>query len=213
MSRSNSAYECRTPHPSATQRQRQFERRCPVFRGVPSRWHGPIGAALLAQSLLLAAPALHDLERDTAWTRNELAAVADWSRANLPTDSVVLIHDAGYIAWATPFRLVDVVGLKTPSSIGAHRQLTLPSGGARRGEAIAAIAREANATHLIVLDDWERIFSICAGMIAHGWSAEPMRADGAYKVHRLIRSPETPMSAMKSCVPSTNNRPVPDALE
>lgn len=118
-------------------------------------------------------------------TDRELAGVADWSRANLPPDSVLLIHDAGYIAWDTSFRMVDLVGLKTPSSITPHLQMTLPSGGERRAEAVALIAQRAQVTHLITLYSWDDTFRISAGLVGRGWSIKPLRMDGAYKVYRL----------------------------
>ncbi|HSV81735.1 MAG TPA: hypothetical protein VLK85_21280 [Ramlibacter sp.] len=156
-----------------------------IFRNTPTSRHSLIGSVLLAQSTLIATPALHTLQNETDRTRRELAGVADWSLANLPADSVLLVHDAGYIAAATPFRMVDVVGRKTPSSIESHRQLTLPSRGERRTEAVASIASNSRATHLILLDEWERSFQVRAGLVARGWSVEPLRTGGAYKVHRL----------------------------
>lgn len=53
----------------------------------------------------------------------ELAGVAGWVRAYLPADAVLLIQDAGYIAWGTTARLVDFVGLKAPASVRPN-QLT-----------------------------------------------------------------------------------------
>jgi hypothetical protein len=160
-----------------------------IFRHAPRRWHYVVASALLAQCALFSGAAFQESERSMSWTRSELSSVAAWSRANLPPDSVMLIHDAGYIAWATPFRMVDLVGLKTPASIDLHRQITLPSGGERRAEAIELIAMHAKATHLVVLDSWDQIFHIREGLVAHGWAAEPARTSGAYKVYRLSRPP------------------------
>ena len=58
----------------------------------------------------------------------ELDSVAQWSREHLPANARVLVHDAGYFAWAMPFALIDVVGLETPTSIEDHRHWTMPSG-------------------------------------------------------------------------------------
>jgi hypothetical protein len=156
-----------------------------VFRLVTAKRHSLIACILLAQSALFAGPAIYDLQTETASTEQELGGVADWCNANLPTDSVLLIHDAGYIAWATQFRMVDLVGLKTPSSIAPHQQLTLPSGGTRRAEAMASIARNAHASHLVVLETWDDAFSITSGLRSQGMLLEPLRRGGAYKVYRL----------------------------
>ena len=48
----------------------------------------------------------------------------------------VMVHDAGYVGFAARQRIVDLVGLKTPSSLEPHRELTWKSCGAGRGTAI-----------------------------------------------------------------------------
>src|SRR6185437_14310541 len=70
----------------------------------------------------------------------ELVNTAMWVDTNVPADAVVLVHDAGAISTFAHRRAVDLVGLKTPSSIEAHRRLTAPSCGRDRPAAIADIA-------------------------------------------------------------------------
>lgn len=126
--------------------------------GAPWALPGPLrrperyAAALLATSLATAPVFWVDYRAALAVTAEGLAGIADRARRSLPVDARLLVHDAGYVAWATPFQLTDMVGLKTPSSIADHRALTEPSGGARRGEALDAIARRAGATHAVVHD-------------------------------------------------------------
>lgn len=111
-----------------------------------------------------------------------------WAEANLPEDARILVHDAGYFAWSTDFRLVDLVGLKTPSSILAHREHTLPTAGARRYVAVDEIAREQGSTHAIILDlpFWG---DLVGDLRRAGWDLSLLRS-GFYKVY-VLTPPET----------------------
>ena len=70
----------------------------------------------------------------------ERPALALWLQSNVPADARILIHDAGYLAYATRYELIDLVGLKTPESIRFHERYTVPSNGTQRDEAINQIA-------------------------------------------------------------------------
>jgi hypothetical protein len=108
-----------------------------------------------------------------------------WCEENLPKDATVLIHDAGAISFYTHLHLVDLVGLKTPASVEAHRRFTYPSLGRRRGDAIDAIARQAHAGYFVVMDSFEKAWGLREGLLAHGWSVDPIKHDGDYTVYRL----------------------------
>ena len=113
-------------------------------------------------------------------------ALAAWARKSLPADARILIHDAGYIAWRTDFALVDLVGLKTPSSVPVHRAITLPSNGRSRGQAVARIAASAEVSHAIIHDD--PFWGIAAdGLRDAGWRLDPLRPDapGGYRIYAL----------------------------
>lgn len=146
-------------------------------------------ALSLAQSLWQL-PARLDFHRaESARSGRELDAVADWCRRNLPPHSVLLIHDAGYLAYATRFKLLDMVGLKTPASTVVHRTVTWPSGGDRRGEAIHRIAEAGRPDYLVVQAGWDRIFSITPGLQQHGWRVDLQwrgdDPDSGYRVYKL----------------------------
>ncbi|MFN3820607.1 hypothetical protein [Blastomonas sp.] len=142
-----------------------------------------VGAALMIASFFLG-----------GWTfyRDSLKVTADqeqlviWSRGNLPRDARVLIHDAGYFGWKTDFALVDLVGLKSPDSVVAHRRWTMPSAGRDRNRAVAEIASRAKVSHAIILDRpfWR---DIAGHLRKAGWRLEPLRAgpNAAYHVYRL----------------------------
>lgn len=134
-----------------------------------------------------------------------------WARTHLPSDSRILVHDAGYVGWKTDFALIDVVGLKTPDSIAAHRRFTLPTVGRDRGLAIAYIAQQQRPTHAIIIDRpaWRDI----AGYLRDaGWRLDPLRAhSGAlYFLYRLTPPPEPkPLTTAKQKGRSLA-RPAPD---
>ncbi len=104
----------------------------------------------------------------------EEASVASFCNQHLPPGSRILLHDAGYLSFATQFPLIDLVGLKTPSSVAIHRRLTYPTGGMTRAVAISEIAARSHPDYLIVVGDWERTFHIAAGLHQNGWNVEPI---------------------------------------
>lgn len=124
------------------------------------------------------------------FTRYELDAAARFMNERLPRGARVLVHDVGYVSWATRFALIDIVGLKSPGSAEPHRALTWPSCGARRGEAVARIAREGRATHLVALTSWDGIYRFVDSLRAQGWVVREIRAQGLYRVYALQAPPE-----------------------
>jgi hypothetical protein len=122
------------------------------------------------------------------FTAVELDGVATWARDNLPPTATLLVHDAGYISYVTDFRLVDLVGLKTPSNVHYHKDLTWKSCGARRGDAIDQIALESKPAYAVLLRGWDRAFRISDALRRHGWSVTRVReAPLGYDVFRLSR--------------------------
>jgi hypothetical protein len=114
-----------------------------------------------------------------------LNAVAAWSNANLPTNATLLIHDAGYISYATSFHLVDFVGLKTPSSIELNRRYTYGQCGSGPALAVSEIARQARPDYLIMTDDWDAAFRVTPGLRALGWGLDEINYSGGYRVFHL----------------------------
>ncbi len=114
-----------------------------------------------------------------------LSSVAGWSNAHLPASATLLIHDAGYISYATKFRLVDFVGLKTLPSIELNRRYTYGRCGAGPAVAISEIARRARPDYLIVTGDWDGAFRVTPGLRSLGWSVDEINHSGDYRVFRL----------------------------
>lgn len=111
------------------------------------------------------------------------------SLAPLPAASRILVHDAGLAAWVAPsMHLIDVVGLKTPSSIASHKSATLDS--CHWGAALDQIARSQNARYALVL---QRPFWNCVGsnLADRGWTLSPLPSHGGeYQLYALSRPPE-----------------------
>jgi hypothetical protein len=117
--------------------------------------------------------------------------VATWCQQHLPKDSTILIHDAGYFAYATSFHLVDMVGLKTPSVISYEKKFAYPNQGINRREAIAKIIEVNHLQYLIDLPSWEKRFKITEGLSQWGIQLALLkRFPKGYQVY-VIRSQES----------------------
>jgi len=169
---------------------------------APAQWLRRLAQAALPVAILLAAWHLPETVRlyraNCAFTRRELAPLAAWMRRQPEDLSPVLVHDAGYLAWATRLEMVDLVGLKTPSAARLHHELTWRSCGAGRAAAVDAIARAAGVRSFVVLRSWDTEYRLSDGLRRAGWELEPLRASAAgYDVYRL-----TPPAAAASAIPS-----------
>jgi hypothetical protein len=118
---------------------------------------------------------------------NEIKSTAEWVDAHLPADAVLLVHDAGGVSEFAHRRAVDIVGLKTPSSIAAHARWTWPTCGVARRTAFAAIAENSRASHLVALTGWDA--PLRESLEEQGFSLTPVRSAPAqglgYTVYRL----------------------------
>lgn len=156
--------------------------------GVERRWLRWLAIASAVYALAAAPAMLRVYAGGIAFSRTELAGVAEWVNANLPATARIAVHDAGYAAMAIDRALIDVVGLKTPRSAEVHERITAPSAGLRRGEALARILADRDAEYLIVWAGWDDDFALVDGMRAAGAVLDPLRRDGAYRVYRVIRA-------------------------
>jgi hypothetical protein len=83
----------------------------------------------------------------------------------------LMLHDAGYLAWADAApTLIDMVGLKSPDAAALHAQLTGPSCGAKRAEALAELARRTRPDVLVVWEPWDQLYRVTAALQEAGWS-------------------------------------------
>lgn len=117
-----------------------------------------------------------------------MSRLAAWIETHLDPSMPLLVHDSGYVAYATSQHMVDIVGLKSPRSIAFHKRFTAPSGDAGRAKAIAHIARASAACYIAVSTGWEPVFHMAAGLKARGWTLTPLSAGdeaGPYRVFAL----------------------------
>jgi hypothetical protein len=54
---------------------------------------------------------------DVAFIQGEMVATARWLEANVPSDSLIAVHDIGAVGYFTPRPLLDLAGLVTPEVI------------------------------------------------------------------------------------------------
>jgi hypothetical protein len=113
-----------------------------------------------------------------------LSDMVRWMNANLQNQPTVMVHDAGYVAYAGHAALVDLVGLKTPAAMEFHKRLTYPSAGLQRSQAVAEIAKKFRPQYLLVVQDWDESFRLVEGLRGQGWTAREVYAGSA--------PPETP---------------------
>lgn len=121
------------------------------------------------------------------YTLVELAGVAKWLQQNIPSNAVLIIHDAGYVAFATRLHLIDMIGLKTPSSIKYHQMLTLPSQGMKRVQALAMIMRNSHVQFLVIGPDWDSTLRLKDGLINLGWHFQLLRpSKNGFMVYQIL---------------------------
>lgn len=109
---------------------------------------------------------------------SDLDAASQWAAAKLPRDARLATHDIGYLSYATQLQLIDLVGLKNQAAVKVHRELTLPSIGQQRPQALSKIARQAGASHLMALTGdpfWELVVPSLA---SQGWRLTLLRPAG-----------------------------------
>jgi hypothetical protein len=168
--------------------------------GPDARGRWPVTAFLMvaiAVSLYGAPARLAAHARRVKFTVDELDTVADWTRSHLPPGARILMHDAGRITIDSPFAMVDIVGLKTPSNTAVHRELTWPHCGGQ-GLAAAYISEMEHCDYAVFLESWDQFFGFTRGLRALGWTVA--RVDGArgpteYKVYHLTPPARTTRSA------------------
>lgn len=118
-------------------------------------------------------------------------AAASRALGVLPRGAIVLVHDAGMPAWTAPgLHLVDVVGLKTETSIEAHRRDTIV--GCQWDKALNRIASDSGARYAYVL---QAPFWSCVGsnLERAGWVLTPLPSyGGRYQLFAIERSMPIP---------------------
>lgn len=127
----------------------------------------------------------------TSYPAVELVATAQWVDAHVPAGATLLVHDAGAISEFAHHPAVDLVGLKTPSSVDAQGRWTWATCGRDRRLALAQIAATSGASYVVISRDWDHVFRISYFLKASGFELtllrQPPRSDAdGYFVYRLV---------------------------
>ncbi len=154
---------------------------------------GRFAVPLIALAVLVRMPSMWTTHR--TWTdafHTEQRALVSWLDKHLSASEPLMVIDAGYLAFATRHPLVDVVGLKTLSSVRQHAALTAPSCGARRGESLSAIALGTGARYFVPWGEWDQRLGLADQLRGAGWDLELIRTRPAnaidhwwYPVYKL----------------------------
>jgi hypothetical protein len=126
---------------------------------------------------------------DRRYFDSSLRATAEWCNQNLPPDARILVQDAGYIAYATHFRILDFVGLKTPEAITFNREYTRPTAGRGRAQAVSALAAKEQGDYLISLKQRSDSTNLPQELRALGWQVSLLKSFPPYAIYRIQRQP------------------------
>ncbi|WP_149866538.1 hypothetical protein [Tropicimonas marinistellae] len=118
-----------------------------------------------------------------------LSDAADWIDRVLEPSETVLIHDVGYVSFATDQRFFDIVGLKTPAAIEINRQFSYHGGEEGRGRALAEMAELSGARTILVSEGWNRGFRLVDHLAAEGWTPTPHPAGNPAGLEAYILAP------------------------
>lgn len=142
--------------------------------------------AVLACALLFWTGVLR-LQGGVDFTRRELAGVSQWVASHVPERATILVHDAGHVSLVGRQHLVDVVGLKTPSSARVHADYTWAQCSPRTS-ALGVIAQRSGAGYFVVFGEWDQVFHLTDNLRDAGWDVlrvDAERGDTAYRVYRI----------------------------
>jgi hypothetical protein len=155
---------------------------------VLARQRPPLAkAALLAVTVWTVAgvPAVAGWWRDAVRFSQSAADMAAFIRRLQPA-APILLHDAGHPSEHTNLQYVDLVGLKTPTSLAIYRET-----GRQRPEAFGRIACGGHVTGLVTLEYWDRELGFTRALREHGWSVERLYSAGTHYMYYSLRAPTT----------------------
>ena len=146
-----------------------------------------LGVAVAGTLLLSAGDVFRRHVEEVNMVSEDNLQMAQWVAGHVPPEAVVMVHDAGRISTIGDHPLVDLVGLKSPSSVAVHQGTTFKACG-RVSAAISEIARNAGASYMIVTADWDQLFLLTESLRVEGWTVERVdveRGESIYRVYRI----------------------------
>lgn len=144
---------------------------------------------ILISSLFSLNQNLDQFKKSISFTKNENFTVGEWIKNNVAKEDVVMIHDAGFISNISNNKLVDLVGLKTNTSVEINKETRWKSCG-NDPRAIDAVASANHAKYFVVLGVWDDIFQLTNSLRYMGWNVKRVdvsRGDTAYKVYKISK--------------------------
>ncbi|MEM9011687.1 MAG: hypothetical protein AAGE18_10700 [Pseudomonadota bacterium] len=160
-----------------------------LLLGHPSRRGRTIGATLL---LVVLATNLWTMVRDApesvalaAGKRDGMAAVSAWLETHLPPGQPLMLHDIGYVAWATERPLIDVVGLKTPAAREAHRRHAGLGTAGQLSAVLDSLAWAEGGCFVMISNGFDRRGLMRGALPSKGWSLTLVEADGGPPGYRV----------------------------
>jgi hypothetical protein len=120
-------------------------------------------------------------------TAIDLIGSAEWIQAHTDPGTKLMVHDAGAISEFASHPAVDMVGLKSPSSIPINERWTRGSCGRDRAEGVATIARMSRADYLIVTPEWNNLFRLSTGLRERGFDIDLLwtSPNQTYQIYRI----------------------------
>jgi hypothetical protein len=159
--------------------------------GDERRWVRRSITALLVVAVLIQLNQFPDRRMRHTHTRNftrrVLTKFAVIVERKVPPDAKILIHDAGFLPLYLDNPMVDMVGLKSPSSVAVHEKWTLPTCGRHRPSAIEEIARTQSVAYLAVHKQWDAAHLVSEALRFDGWAVEPMIENRPRFTYRLFK--------------------------
>lgn len=101
-------------------------------------------SSMLGISLVFLVLGARAYAEDVAIINSEMVTTAYWMDDNLPSNSIIAVHDIGAIGYFTEFEIVDLAGLVTPAIIPILRN----------EEALAGYMDNAKVEYLVTFPGW-----------------------------------------------------------
>lgn len=105
--------------------------------------------------------------------RDTLSGAAAWMNRHLDPEETVLLHDIGYLSWATDQRMFDLVGLRSPEAVEFNRTLRFGNGKLGQAEALEAMLTLSGACTYVVSGGWNIDQRMTRPLIDRGWQLTP----------------------------------------
>ncbi|MGG7565463.1 hypothetical protein ACQ5SO_04760 [Rhodovulum sp. DZ06] len=162
---------------------------------------GALARGAILGSLLLLAPTL-----PARWDRGvELAIggtgyerrVADWIDANIPPGGAVMVHDVGYVSWATDARIIDFVGLRSPENIAVHRRATAREGWTGAATAAVEIMERERVCTFIIMHAWDEVMGLTEELRRRGWTPVALTPPDNHAFHAFEM--QAPAGSASAC--------------